>query len=179
MASLFMVSSCKVFLVLILVSYSLFLDVKSNEFDVGDDEGWVVPPSKNEQMYNKWASHNRFQVNDTVRFKYKKDSVMVVSESDYDKCHSTQPIFFSNNGDTEITLDHSGLFYFISGVSGHCEKGQKMIIKVLEEPKNDSPPSNQNGTSSSPDQNGAVAMAGFPALTLAQFILSVIGLFFV
>ena len=64
-------------------------------------------------------------------FKYKKDSVMVVTEEEYDKCASTHPIFFSNNGDTEVRLDHPGLFYFISGVTGHCERGQKMAIKVI------------------------------------------------
>ncbi|XP_010695766.2 early nodulin-like protein 21 [Beta vulgaris subsp. vulgaris] len=57
---------------------------------------------------------------------------MVVTNSEYDKCGSAQPLFFSNNGDTTFVLDRPGLFYFISGVTGHCPKGQKMIVKVLD-----------------------------------------------
>ncbi|GAU19028.1 hypothetical protein TSUD_193660 [Trifolium subterraneum] len=71
-------------------------------------------------------------------FKYEKDSVMVVSEEEYEKCKSTRPLFFGNNGDTVFKFEHPGLFYFISGVSGHCTRGQKMIIKVLDiEPEQD------------------------------------------
>lgn len=66
-----------------------------------------------------------------VDFKYKKDSVMEVGKENYDDCNATQPTFFSNNGNTEFKLNHSGTFYFISGASGHCEKGQKMIVRVM------------------------------------------------
>ena len=33
-------------------------------------------------------------------FKYKKDSVLVVTEEEYDKCQPSHPQFFSNNGDS-------------------------------------------------------------------------------
>ncbi|CAM8956358.1 unnamed protein product [Rhodiola kirilowii] len=108
--------------------------VMSTEFQVGDDKGWSIPNTRQEDrdFYNEWASKHRFKINDTVHFKYEKDSVVVVTEAEYDKCKASHPIFFSNNEDTVFKLDRSGLFYFISGVSGHCERGQKMIIKVLE-----------------------------------------------
>lgn len=67
-----------------------------------------------------------------VEFEYQKDSVMVVSQEEYDKCRSAHPMFFSNDGNTVYKLDRAGLFYFISGVSGHCERGLKMTVKVLE-----------------------------------------------
>ncbi|XP_057479145.1 early nodulin-like protein 6 [Actinidia eriantha] len=98
------------------------------EFEVGGDKGWGTPPSKNDQIYNQWASKNRFNVGDILRFKYNKDSILVVTDEEYDKCKSSHPIFFSNNGDTDFKLDRPGLFYFISGVAGHCERGLKMII---------------------------------------------------
>ncbi|KAM0838150.1 hypothetical protein ACQ4PT_061175 [Festuca glaucescens] len=104
---------------------------RATDFEVGGDAGWVVPPAGQAGTYNEWASKNRFLLGDSVHFKYKKDSVMVVTEEEYDKCASTHPIFFSNNGDTEVRLDHPGLFYFISGVTGHCQRGQKMAIKVI------------------------------------------------
>lgn len=70
-------------------------------------------------------------------FKYKKDSVMEVGEEGYKDCNATQPTFFSNSGDTVFRLEHSGTFYFISGASGHCEKGQKMIVRVMVQDLND------------------------------------------
>ena len=56
---------------------------------------------------------------------------MVVTEADYDSCRASHPIFFSNNGDTEVALDHPGPVYFISGESGHCERGQRMVVQVV------------------------------------------------
>ncbi|KAJ4826271.1 hypothetical protein Tsubulata_018667 [Turnera subulata] len=97
-----------------------FLLVSSFEYEVGGPKGWVVPPPNDTRIYNDWASENRFQ-----------DSVMEVTEEDYKKCNSSHPSFFSNTGNTVYDLDQPGPFYFISGVSGHCEKGQRMIIKVM------------------------------------------------
>lgn len=64
-------------------------------------------------------------------FRYKKDSVMEVTNEEYKRCNSTQPSFFSNTGNTVFQFNRSGTFYFISGASGHCEKGQRMIVKVM------------------------------------------------
>lgn len=64
-------------------------------------------------------------------FNYKKDSVMEVSKQDYTGCNSTRPNFFSNSGNTVYTLDRSGFFFFISGATGHCEVGQRMIVWVV------------------------------------------------
>ncbi|CAH2053375.1 unnamed protein product [Thlaspi arvense] len=124
---------------------------------VGGEDGWTVPKSRTHgDMFNQWASDNRFKVGDTVRFKYKKDSVLVVSEEEYKKCKATKPQLYSNNQDTVFTLDRPGLFYFISGVSGHCEKGQKMIIKVMETDSSpDSPP--PSSSSSSPSSSSLPA----------------------
>lgn len=64
-------------------------------------------------------------------FRYKKDSVMEVTKDEYKRCNSTQPSFFSNTGNTVFQFSRSGTFYFISGANGHCEKGQRMIVKVM------------------------------------------------
>ncbi|XP_022892070.1 mavicyanin-like [Olea europaea var. sylvestris] len=120
--------------------------VHSVKFHVGGDAGWAVPSSKNDQLYNDWASKNRFKINDTLYFEYTKDSVLGVTEEEYEKCRSTHPMFFSNNGNSTYTLDHPGLYYFMSGVAGHCERGLKMIIKVLEP---ESPPQVANSTTAS------------------------------
>ncbi|CAD6270130.1 unnamed protein product [Miscanthus lutarioriparius] len=44
---------------------------------------------------------------------------------------ASHPIFFSNNSDTEVALDHPGPIYFISGESGHCERGQRMVVQIV------------------------------------------------
>ncbi|KAJ6420435.1 hypothetical protein OIU84_027887 [Salix udensis] len=77
------------------------------KFYVGGRDGWVTSPS---ERYSQWAERNRFQVNDTIFFKYKKgsDSVLIVSKDDYYSCSTKNPI--------EI-LDR-------------C-KGQKLIIVVM------------------------------------------------
>jgi hypothetical protein len=36
-------------------------------FEVGGDDGWVVPPASDGGRYNQWASKNRFLVGDIVR----------------------------------------------------------------------------------------------------------------
>lgn len=103
-------------------------------------------------------------INCGVDFKYEKDSVLLVSESEYKQCNSTHPTFFSNNGSTEFKFDRSGLFYFVSGVSGHCERGQKMIIKVMAD---DSPDSDSSAASTA-----VVAASSVITVAVVQFALS-------
>ncbi|PQQ21252.1 early nodulin-like protein 1 [Prunus yedoensis var. nudiflora] len=98
---------------------------------------------------------------------------MVVTKDEYKKCHSAHPIFFSNNGVTVFTLDRPGLFYFISGVSGHCERGQKIIIKVLEPA---SPP--QSVVQNEQKNDAAVPMAAISSATLMSCIMSFVGFLF-
>ncbi|KAL0431604.1 UNVERIFIED_CONTAM: Early nodulin-like protein 1 [Sesamum radiatum] len=123
------------FLLLLVSTIFCFLQllqcVYCTEFEVGERGGWAVPPGNDTDMYHEWASRKRFKVGDTIRFKYKKDSVMEVNKKDYNECNSTRPEFFSNNGNTIVTLDRSGFFYFISGATGHCDKGQRMIVWVM------------------------------------------------
>ncbi|KAI9070428.1 hypothetical protein K1719_008316 [Acacia pycnantha] len=135
-------SSCKALSVLLILTTVLYC-ASGFEFQVGGSKGWVVPPANDTNIYLEWASHNRFQVGDSIRFKYQKDSVMEVDEEGYKNCNSSLPVMFSNNGNTLFTFHHAGSFYFISGASGHCQKGQKMIVRVLsqdDDGEDDSPP---------------------------------------
>ncbi|XP_017437841.1 early nodulin-like protein 1 [Vigna angularis] len=129
-----MATSCSTSLLVFLFAIFSTLtccSVASNEFQVGDSNGWAVPPQNDTNFYNEWASHNRFHAGDTLWFKYKKDSVMEVDEGDYTHCNATHPKLFSNSGNTKLKLGHPGTFYFMSGASGHCEVGQKMIVRVM------------------------------------------------
>ncbi|KAL7188067.1 hypothetical protein ACSBR1_038004 [Camellia fascicularis] len=74
------------------------------QFNVGGKEGWVLNPSEN---YNHWAGRMRFQVNDTLLFKYNNgsDSVLVVNKQDYDNCNTQNPITKMEDGNSVFKLD--------------------------------------------------------------------------
>ncbi|KAK1437984.1 hypothetical protein QVD17_03785 [Tagetes erecta] len=99
-------------------------------FYAGGKDGWVLDPHEN---YNHWAERNRFQVNDTIVFKYKKglDSVLVVNEEAYNTCNKTNHLETLNDDQPVFKFKRSGPFFFISGHDGNCEKGQKLIIVVM------------------------------------------------
>ncbi|KFK27003.1 hypothetical protein AALP_AA8G321700 [Arabis alpina] len=119
------------FAFVILASFvALFSVTDARRFNVGGNGVWAINPQEN---YNTWAEKNRFQVNDTLYFKYAKgsDSVQQVMKADFDGCNVRNPIKNFVNGESEVTLDRSGPFYFISGNQDHCKKGQKLIVVVL------------------------------------------------
>ncbi|GMH11070.1 hypothetical protein Nepgr_012911 [Nepenthes gracilis] len=119
------------FLRCVVVLLMVFLgSSEGRRFYVGSRDGWVVSPY---ESYNHWAERNRFQVNDTLFFKYKKerDSVLVVTMENYYKCNATRPLKSLTEGDSELKLDRSGPFFFISGNADHCGRGQKLIVTVL------------------------------------------------
>ncbi|KAL3643011.1 hypothetical protein CASFOL_013826 [Castilleja foliolosa] len=118
--------------ILLLVSMISFSEAK--ELGIGGKKSkWEVPSSPDK--YNKWAQSKRFQIGDAIVLKYdgKIDSVLQVSEGNFKSCIKSNPIQSYNDGNTKITLDKSGPFYFISGADGHCEKGQKVEITVMSE----------------------------------------------
>ncbi|KZV15159.1 mavicyanin-like [Dorcoceras hygrometricum] len=139
------------------------------QFQVGNRAGWRVPLANQTQLYNEWASRERFTIGDTVRFKYKKDSVMEVNKTEYNECNSSRPNFFSNNGDTTYTLDRSGFFYFISGATGHCEKGQRMIVWVIGQDE-DSTAGSQPKSYASKIHNAVPLYVLFLIMSVFQFL---------
>ncbi|XP_012479682.2 early nodulin-like protein 1 isoform X1 [Gossypium raimondii] len=116
--------------VLIVIMLSFITSSQGYKFYVGGRDGWVVSPSEN---YNHWAERNRFQVNDTLFFKYKKgsDSVLLVTREDYFSCNTKNPIQSLTEGDSLFTFDRSGPFFFITGNADNCKKGQKLIVVVM------------------------------------------------
>ncbi|KAL1548941.1 mavicyanin-like [Salvia divinorum] len=105
---------------------------EAREFHVVDDKAsWQIPSFPD--AYDKWAQKNRFVIGDSIVFKYdrKLDSVVEVSEADYKTCSRLHPVKSYDDGNTRIALDKSGPHFLISGADGHCEKGQKLEIRVL------------------------------------------------
>ncbi|CAI8592586.1 unnamed protein product [Vicia faba] len=100
------------------------------KFKVGGKDGWAVKPSAG---YAQWAHSLRFQINDSLYFKYDKayDSVLVVNEKEYYSCNTKNPIKKFEGGESTVNLDRSGSFYFISGNVESCGKGEKLAVLVL------------------------------------------------
>ncbi|CAL9116236.1 unnamed protein product [Musa textilis] len=122
--------SCLGSLVFVGVLMGLVTSSGAYVFYVGGRDGWVPNPS---ESYDSWAGRNRFQVNDTLVFRYSNgtDSVLVVTKQDYDACNVSNPIQKLEGGDSMFSLDRSGPFFFISGVPDNCRKGQKLVVVVL------------------------------------------------
>ncbi|KAG6793827.1 hypothetical protein POTOM_003051 [Populus tomentosa] len=121
---------CLCLLWALLACYLFTSSAASNSFDVGGKDGWVTNPS---ESYNHWAERNRFQVNDSLVFKYNKgsDSVLLVTKDDYNSCKTKKPLKTMGSGSSVFQLDKSGPYFFISGNEDNCRKGQKLTVVVL------------------------------------------------
>ncbi|KAF8692863.1 hypothetical protein HU200_039220 [Digitaria exilis] len=102
------------------------------EFRVGGPRGWRVPDANT--SYGWWAMNNRFHVGDHLYFKYAHDSVLVVDREAFDACNTIEPLAAFTDGATTVRLDRPGFFCFISGEPGHCEEGQRLIVRVMVHP---------------------------------------------
>lgn len=65
------------------------------------------------------------------KFSNEKDSVLQVTKEDYESCNVSKPLAPYKGTNVTVVLDRSGSFYFISGVVGRCEKGEKMVVVVM------------------------------------------------
>lgn len=57
--------------------------------------------------------------------------MLEVSYADYTNCDVSNPVVKFDDGETVFEFRRSGLFFFISGRRGHCQAGQKLIVRVL------------------------------------------------
>ncbi|KAI3896118.1 hypothetical protein MKX03_020088 [Papaver bracteatum] len=100
-------------LVFFLVTMIAAASSMATTYDVGDVSGWTIMGGVN---YNEWASSKTFHAGDTLH---------------YESCTTTAPLATYTTGNDAIPImgddDH---FYFISGIPGHCEMGQKVDIQV-------------------------------------------------
>ncbi|CAL9112199.1 unnamed protein product [Musa textilis] len=100
----------------------------------GNDNAWRVPPNTTDSL-NQWAENNRFQVGDSLVWKYEaaKDSVLQVTRDAYLGCNRSSPVAEHKDGATVVRLHRPGAYYFISGAAGACEEGEKLIVVVMSE----------------------------------------------
>ncbi|OEL28494.1 hypothetical protein BAE44_0010487 [Dichanthelium oligosanthes] len=127
------------------------------EFRVGGPRGWRVPDANT--SYGWWAMNNRFHVGDHLYFKYAHDSVLVVDRAAFDACNTTDPLAAFADGATTVRLGRPGFFCFISGEPGHCEEGQRLVVRVMVHPAAlaaaPGPAASAPGTSTTQPGNGS------------------------
>ncbi|KAL6500480.1 hypothetical protein OROHE_025846 [Orobanche hederae] len=107
---------------------------KASIYKVGDYDGWDI---MGDVVYNQWALSKIFKVGDTIVFEYDPEfhSVLQVSQSDFHSCNTAAPISTYTTGNDSIVINNSGHYYYICGVMGHCEAGQKVGITVIDSHK--------------------------------------------
>ncbi|XP_047333240.1 early nodulin-like protein 1 [Impatiens glandulifera] len=116
---------------LLTILFSVSLSEGREFFAGGHSDSWKIPSSPED--LSDWSGRMRFLIGDSLVWKYdpKSDSVLEVSEEDFNSCNTENPISKHDDGNTKIVLNRSGPFYFISGAEGSCQKGEKIHIRVL------------------------------------------------
>ncbi|KAL4296743.1 hypothetical protein GQ457_12G003260 [Hibiscus cannabinus] len=127
-------------------------------YKVGDSGGWT---SIGNLDYKQWAATKTFHVGDVIRFEYNAQfhNVMRVTHIMYKACNASAALATYTTGSDTINITTKGHHYFICGVPGHCQAGQKVDINVLRESET-SPTPSPSGLSAA---SASVRLAGAPA----------------
>ncbi|XP_023548211.1 mavicyanin-like [Cucurbita pepo subsp. pepo] len=98
-------------------------------YKVGDAAGWTTIGGVD---YKQWAATKTFQPGDVIVFEYnaKFHNVMRVTHGMYKSCNVSDPIETHSSGNDTITIQTRGHHFFLCGVPGHCQAGQKVDINV-------------------------------------------------
>ncbi|XP_068326375.1 umecyanin-like [Pyrus communis] len=107
---------------------------EAESYTVGDDLGWTNIVDSN--TYSSWAANHTFKVGDTLVFQFVtgRHDVATLTKKAYDECSTTDLLGVLNQGPASYNLNETGDYYFICTISGHCNDGQKLSIKVTASP---------------------------------------------
>ncbi|PSR92701.1 Mavicyanin like [Actinidia chinensis var. chinensis] len=152
-------------------------------YKVGDSTGWTTIGNFD---YKQWAATKTFQIGDVIRFEYNPQfhNVMQVTHPEYRSCNTSAPIATHTTGNDSITITANGHHFFLCGVPGHCQSGQKVDINVLRAALVPSPsvsptPPTPDATVPAPPPSGAATldamaglhgMLGFSMAVFAAFV---------
>ncbi|CAN1807705.1 unnamed protein product [Linum perenne] len=142
---------------------------------VGDSAGWTTIGSPD---YKQWSATKSFQVGDIVHFEYNPQfhNVMRVTHAMYRACNASSPLATYTTGNDSVTITTRGHHYFICGVNGHCQSGQKVDINVFRSsspapaPSSMAAPTLPSSQSPGPSANSASSCFTFMAITQAMAI---------
>lgn len=121
-------------LALVLMMVSLHVEISFGAiYKVGDSAGWTTIGNVD---YKQWAASKTFELGDIITFEYNSrfHNVMRVSHSEYRSCIASSPLNTFSTGNDSYTVTTRGHHYFMCGVPGHCQSGQKVDINVPRYP---------------------------------------------
>ncbi|XP_047308334.1 mavicyanin-like [Impatiens glandulifera] len=149
-------------------------------YRVGDSAGWTTIGNVD---YKLWAATKTFQVGDIIRFEYNPQfhKVMQVTHRHYRSCNTTHPIATHTSGNDSISIASHSHHFFLCGVPGHCQSGQKVDINVLHNnsPLPKTPSLAPPPLTTTPTPSGANHMlSGFEEMVLRIGLLSFAFLYF-
>ncbi|KAJ9548658.1 hypothetical protein OSB04_021201 [Centaurea solstitialis] len=104
-----------------------------NTHIVGDGFGWPAVP-QNDGFYVKWASQQKFHVNDVLLFNFATGAhtVAEVTKEAYNKCDGQNPISLAITSPAKLTINTPGdRFYICTTIGPHCNFFLKLAIKVV------------------------------------------------
>ncbi|XP_038874887.1 blue copper protein 1a-like [Benincasa hispida] len=161
------ISTSHLFVFLSIAAVAFAPSALATNYTVGDDAGWNVGVN-----YTLWANDKMFNVGDILIFNYPvgDHNVFKVNGSDFHDC--SVPKDGQNaltTGNDAIVLAKPGKKWYICGKEGHCGKGQKLVITVMNMAPANSP---LPGGSAPPPPSAATkavvsAHFGFLALLVA------------
>ncbi|KAJ8442754.1 hypothetical protein Cgig2_011024 [Carnegiea gigantea] len=135
-------------------------------YKVGDAAGWTTIGNVD---YKQWAATKTFHVGDVIVFNYAPQfhNVMQVTHQDYKACNASSPIVTHTSGNDSITITKHGHHFFLCGVPGHCQSGQKVDINVRRTATTTAsamaPSPSHESVASTPAKAAASAMAPGPS----------------
>ncbi|KAJ7558069.1 hypothetical protein O6H91_04G023700 [Diphasiastrum complanatum] len=167
-------SACMVVLVVSLLAF--IRGSFAAQYVVGDQNGWSLP-STNGVNYSSWSASHTFYRGDSLVFDYPPDvhNVRIVDETQYTTCILTNPQGIAGGGHTVLNLTVVGDHFFVCGVVGHCDQGQKLKVFVNANAGSPGPvtiPASQVPSPAPPSPGSSGAHA--PSLSFTSFALSVI-----
>ncbi|KAL2922601.1 Mavicyanin [Bienertia sinuspersici] len=92
-------------------------------------------------------------------------NVMQVNHAAYKACNASSPMATHTTGNDTITITRHGHYFFLCGVPGHCQAGQKVDIRVprVNTTSSMAPTPSVSESASSPVNPVASAMSPGPA----------------
>ncbi|KAH9624515.1 hypothetical protein KSS87_014014 [Heliosperma pusillum] len=101
-------------------------------------------------------------------------NVMQVRHAAYKECNASAPIATHTTGNDTITITKHGHYFFLCGVPGHCQTGQKVDIHVLKPVTSTSAPS--PSVAASPANAATATLSPGPSSSAPSLLNSSIGL---
>ncbi|CAL0314569.1 unnamed protein product [Lupinus luteus] len=120
----------RVVIIMLMIMFGVHVSC-AEVYKVGDSDGWTIIGNVD---YKNWASTKNFQLGDTIIFEYVAQfhNVMRVTHAMYQSCNGSSPITTFISGNDSIKITNPGHHFFICGIPGHCQMGQKVDINVLK-----------------------------------------------